>query len=74
MKDFLHIFLSDNSPKYKLLRTIFQGLIGVLAANLDVIIGTFNIPPEIKGVIVAAVMAVLTPVMAVLGGKEEVTA
>ena len=73
MKGFLHIFLSDNSPKYKLLRTIFQGLCGVLVANLDVIIGTFNIPPEIKGIITAAVMAVLTPVMAVLGEKNEVT-
>ena len=64
-------FLRNNSTLYKLARTIFQGIIGVLIANIDIIVGTFNIDPTMKPVITALVMAVLTPIMAELGGKDE---
>lgn len=72
MKDFWKNFLSSNEWQYRLLRTIVQGIIGVLIANVDVIIGSFVIDPAWKGIVVALVMAVLSPVMAALGGKEEV--
>ena len=72
MKDFWKNFLSSNEWQYRLLRTIVQGSIGVLIANVDVIIGSFVIDPAWKGIVVALVMAVLSPVMAALGGKEEV--
>jgi len=57
----------NNSGKYRLIRTIIQGIIGVLIANLDVIIGVFHFTPEIKVIIVALVMAILSPIMAFMG-------
>lgn len=60
-------FLKDNSTEMRLARTIFQGVIGVLVANLDVLIGLVQIDPALKPVIAALVMAVLSPVMSELG-------
>ena len=54
-----------------MLRTIAQGILGVLIANLDVITGSFNIPDIWKPIIVALVMAILSPIMASLGGKMD---
>lgn len=71
MKAFMKVFLSSNEWQYRLLRTISQGIIGVLIANLDVIIGSFVIDPSMKGVIVAMVMAVLSPVYAALGKAND---
>ena len=65
-------FLTSNSAGMRLARTIFQGIIGVLIAYVDVIIGQFvTIPDEMRPVIVAMVMAILSPIMKALGGKEE---
>ena len=72
MKNFWQNFLSSNEWQYRLLRTIIQGIFGVLIANLDIIIGSFVIDPAWKGIVVALVMAVLSPIMAAIG-KEEVT-
>lgn len=60
----------NNGAKYRLLRTIIQGIIGVLIANLDVIIGTFHIATPWKAIIVALVMAILSPIMAAMGTTE----
>lgn len=63
-------FLTSNETKYRLARTILQGIIGVLIANLDVVVGAFAFSPELKPVIVAVVMAILSPVMSELGGAK----
>lgn len=63
-------FLRSNDTKYRLARTIIQGIIGVLIANLDLLISFIQIDPAMKPVIVALVMAVLSPVMSELGGKN----
>ena len=63
--------LINNEARYRLLRTIIQGIIGVIIANLDVIIGVFSWPVEIKAIIVALVMAILSPIMAALGSSKE---
>ena len=60
-------WLNDNSTKGKLIRTIVQGVIGVLIANLDLLIGMIRIDPQLKPMIVALVMAVLSPIMSELG-------
>lgn len=65
-------FLKSNDTGWRLARTIVQGIIGVVIANIDVIIGTFTIDPTWKPIIVAGCMAVLSPIMAELGGKDEV--
>lgn len=64
-------FLTSNEPKYRLARTIVQGIIGVLVANIDLLIGMTPIPPAIKPVITGLVMAVLSPIMAMMGGDLE---
>lgn len=60
-------WLNDNSTKGKLIRTIVQGIIGVLIANIDLLIGMIQIDPQLKPMIVALVMAVLSPIMSELG-------
>lgn len=67
MKEWLHKFLESNAMEYRLCRTIFQGIFGVIAANLDLLIGSFNIAPAFKPMIAALVMAVLSPIMAAIG-------
>lgn len=64
-------FLHSNETKYRLARTIVQAIIGVLIANIDVVIGSLTIPAEMKPVIVGLVMSVLSPIMAELKKNEE---
>lgn len=64
-------FLKSNSAGMRLARTIVQGIIGVLIANADLFIGYTAIPEPIRPVIVGIVMAVLSPIMAMLGGDEN---
>ena len=63
-------FFVRNDAKYRLARTIVQGVIGVIIANLDLIFGATPIPTEVRPLIVAVTMAVLSPIMAELGTKE----
>lgn len=64
-------FLTSNSPKMRLARTILQGVIGVAIAALPQIMGLYQIDPVWSATIVALVMAVLSPVMAALGEADE---
>ena len=65
-------FFESNELKYRLLRTIIQGVIGVVIANIDLIIGFIPIIPEaLRGVIVLIIMAVLSPVMAEIGKRDD---
>lgn len=61
-------FLTSNEPKYRLARTIVQGIIGVIIANIDLLIGYTAIDPALRPVITGIVMAILSPVMAMMGG------
>ena len=63
-------FFTSNEMIYRLLRTIVQAVIGIVIANLDLIIGLFTIPAEWKAFIVALVMAILSPIMAEIGKNE----
>ena len=65
-------FLTSNKTVYRLSRTIVQAVIGVLVANMDVIIGNFSIDPEMKPIVVGVIMAVLSPIMSELGKHTEV--
>ena len=64
-------WLSSNTAAGRLTRTIVQGIVGVIIANIDLILGYVAIPLEMRPVIVALVMAVLSPIMAALGGEQE---
>lgn len=65
-------FLQSNEWQYRLLRTILQGILGVLVANIDVIAGYAILDPAIRAIVVALVMAILSPIMAMLGGTDTV--
>lgn len=67
----IEVFLTSNAWQYRLARTIVQGLIGVIVANLDLILGYLVIDPALRPMIVALCMAVLSPVMAELGKKTS---
>ena len=64
-------FLQSNEWQYRLLRPILQGILGVLIANIDVLAGDAILDPAIRAIVVALVMAVLSPVMAMLGGGDS---
>ena len=64
-------FLTSNSTKYRLLRTIVQGVLGVIIANIDIIVGYVVFDPSQRAIIVALVMAVLSPIMAEIGARQE---
>ena len=60
-------FLTSNEWQYRLLRTIVQGVIGVLVANLDMIVSKLTFDGSTKTLIVALCMSILSPVMAEIG-------
>ena len=60
-------FLNSNDTRYRLGRTILQGVIGVLIANIDFLVSAWSFSPQTKAFIVALVMAVLSPIMSELG-------
>lgn len=63
-------FLKSNDWKYRLLRTIVQGVIGVIVANVDLLVGYIVLDPASRALVVAFVMAVLSPIMAELGERS----
>lgn len=64
-------FLTSNATRYRLLRTIVQGILGVIVANIDLLVGYVVFDPSQRAVIVAMVMAILSPIMAELGKERE---
>lgn len=70
----MDLFLHSNDWKWRLARTIVQGVLGVIIANMDLIFGMAVMDPSARAFVVALVMAVLTPIMAELdsgsGGSD----
>ena len=64
-------FLTSNSANMRLARTIVQGLIGVLISYADILVGLVVFNDQLRPVIVALAMAILSPIMATLGGDED---
>lgn len=64
-------FLTGNEWWWCLARTCVQGMLGVLVANLDLPVGVWALSPEWRALVVALVMAVLSPVMAEIGKHVE---
>lgn len=60
-------FLNSNETFFRLMRTIVQGVLGVIVANLDYIVGLAPMGAGTKALIVALVMAILSPIMSLLG-------
>lgn len=65
-------FLTDNSTSMRLARTIIQGIIAALIVFVPSAIGYINLTPEVASVLTAVIMAVLSPVMALLKKSETI--
>lgn len=59
-------FLTGNE-RWRLVRTVAQGVLGVVVANLDLLVDTMALAPEWRALVVALAMAVPPPVMAEVG-------
>ena len=59
--------LTSNEWQWRLARTVLQGVLGVLVANIDVLVGAAVLDPTARPIAVALCMAVLSPVMAEIG-------
>ena len=66
-------FFHENSTQMRLLRTIVQGILSVIIANLDILTGMVSIDPTIKPIIVASLMAILSPIMSEIGKYTDST-
>lgn len=64
-------FLTSNEWQWRLLRTVVQGVLGVVVANVDLLMGVAVLDPTWRALCVAMVMAVLSPVMAGLGKADD---
>ena len=64
-------FLTSNEWQWRLLRTIAQGVLGVVVANIDLLVGVAVLEPTWRALVAALVMAVLSPVMAEIGKGGE---
>ena len=64
-------FLSSNEWQFRLLRTIVQGIIGFLIANIDLVFANLTLDANTKAIIVGLVMAILSPIMAEIGKNNS---
>ena len=64
-------FLTSNEWQWRLIRTIAQGVLGVVVANVDLLVGVAVLEPSWRALVVALVMAVLSPLMAEIGKGNE---
>lgn len=71
MGNFFEWLLRSNSTGARVLRTVLQGVISVFLSALPDIIGLFNMDPVVQSLVVAALMAILSPIMAELGKGVE---
>ena len=65
-------FLNDNSMAMRLVRTIVQGIIAVLIVAVPLAIAGVIKDPQWAAIVTAAIMDVMSPIMAMLkSGKPE---
>lgn len=60
-------FFTSNETKYKLLRTIVEAVLGVFLANLDYIVGLAKLTPEMRALVCAFIVAILSPIISEIG-------
>lgn len=63
-------FFKSNEWQWRLLRTIVQGIIGFLIANIDLLFANFSMDANTKAIVVGVTMAILSPIMAEIGNKK----
>lgn len=64
-------FLTSNERQWRFMRTVVQGVLGVVVANVDLLMGVVVLDPTRRALCVAMVMAMLSPVIAELGKASD---
>lgn len=64
-------FLTSNERQWRFMRTVVQGVLGVVVANVDLLMGVVVLDPTRRALCVAMVIAVLSPVIAELGKASD---
>ena len=64
-------FLTSNEWPWRLARTIVQGVLGVVVANVDMLVGCAVLEPTWRAVVVALVMAELGAALPAGGERDE---
>lgn len=67
----MNLFLTSNEWQWRLLRTVVQGVLGVVVANVGLLMGVAVLDPTWRALCMAMVMAVLSPVMAEFGKADD---
>lgn len=65
-------FLADNSTSMRLARTVVQGVVAALAVFVPTATGWLDLGPEAASFVTACIMAVLSPVMALLKESDTI--
>ena len=67
------IFIEGNTVGMRFARTVVQGLIAALVVFVPSAVGTLNLEPSVAAFATAGIMAVLSPLMALLktGNPED---
>lgn len=73
MNYMLKKFMEDNSLEARLIRTIIQGILAVLVVAVPLYFGGIISYPQWASIATAAVMAILSPIMALFksGNPED---
>ena len=68
----LEEFLTSNGISMRLFRTIIEGILGVVIVSLPLIIGWWNLSPEVASLLTAVIMCIFSPILAMIKtGKPE---
>lgn len=65
-------FLTDNSASMRFARTVVQGILAALIVFVPEAMGMLDLQPSVTALLTAAIMAVLSPAMALLKASETI--
>lgn len=65
-------FLTDNSASMRFARTVVQGILAALIVFVPEAMGMLDLQPSVAALCTAAIMAVLSPAMAMLKASDTI--
>ena len=65
-------FLTDNTASMRFARTVVQGILAALIVFVPEAMGMLDLQPSVAALLTAAIMAVLSPAMAMLKASDTI--
>ena len=65
-------FLTDNTASMRFARTVVQGILAALIVFVPEPMGMLDLQPSVAALLTAAIMAVLSPAMAMLKASDTI--